>query len=68
MFGFGANIERDQNLRNLEVDVFKTLIDLGKEEDKIVGFDEFAAKGPKIVSLSVEDALKELLEMEKQLK
>jgi len=66
----GIQRERDPNLINLEQNVFGQLAQVGFEEDKVVGYIEPKKLNSNgiLSSLSVEDAIKELLNMEKNLK
>jgi len=61
---FGITRERDPNLIKLELNVFQQLKNIGEEEDKKVGFVESKRK-PTLKTLSVEESIKELLEMSK---
>lgn len=61
---FGITRERDPNLIKLELNVFQQLKNIGEEEDKKVGFVESKHK-PTLKILSVEESIKELLEMSK---
>ena len=66
----GIQRERDPNLINMEQNVFGQLAQVGFEEDKVVGYTEPKRLNSNgiLSSLSVEDAIKELLNMEKNLK
>lgn len=66
----GIQRERDPNLIHFEHQVFGLLRDIGKEEDERVGFKEMVKfqSGLHPSSLSLEDAIKELIEIEKNLK
>jgi hypothetical protein len=66
----GVQRERDPNLIRLEQNVFDLLRNIGVENDKLVGYEEKKKNnsGPLPMSLNFEDAIKELIELEKQLK
>jgi hypothetical protein len=67
MFG-GIQRERDSNLIQFENQIFNYFKEIVAEEDERVGYVENKPKSAMIKSLSVEDAIKELIELEKQLK
>ena len=64
---FGVTRERDPFIQNLSDNVFSLMSDIVSDEDKQVGYEE-----PKTKSLvsaqSVEDSIKELIDMQKKLK
>lgn len=64
----GIQRERDPNLIRMESEVFGLLRNAGIEEDKIVGYVEPSFKPSMMEPLSFEDAIKELLEIKKNLK
>jgi hypothetical protein len=64
---FGVQRERDPNLINLEINIFNSLKEVADEEDIRVGFVEKGIK-PNVSSLSVEDAIKELIVLYKDYK
>jgi hypothetical protein len=67
MFG-GIQRERDPNLIQFENQIFNYFKEVVAEEDKRVGYVENKPKSTTMKSLSMEDAIKELIELEKQLK
>lgn len=64
---FGVTREKDPFIQNLSNNVFSLMSDIVSDEDKRVGYEE-----PKTKSLvsaqSVEDSIKELIDMQKKLK
>jgi len=64
---FGVTKERDLFFQNLSNNVFSLMSDIVSDEDKRVGYEE-PVKKSLVTSLSVEDAIKELIELEKKLK
>jgi hypothetical protein len=67
MFG-GIPRERDPNLVRFETEVFGALKEMVREEDERVGYIEIKSKSSMMEPLSFEDAIKELIEIEKGLK
>lgn len=63
----GVVRERDPNLINMEKNIFSQLTQIGMEEDKLVGFIEQKPKPLLAVALSPEEAIKELLNMQKKI-
>lgn len=61
----GIQKERDPNLINLEQNVFQNLLKIKTEEDIKNGYSEVSKSQYKIRHVSVEEALKELIEMSK---
>ena len=62
-------LERDPNLIKLEQNVFQNLLNIKKEEDAKHNFVEAPLRRSNMVRhVSVEDAIKELIELEKNLK
>ena len=66
----GVHKERDPNLIRLEQNVFNQLKEIGLENDKAVGYTEIKKISTSSLpsALSFEDSIKELLEMQKNLK
>lgn len=64
----GVQRERDPNLIRMENEIFGLLRDVGLEEDKLVGYSEPSLKSSMLAPLSLEDAIKELIELKKGLK